>query len=103
MSISFLKHCFNSRASAIGTAGSPVGVSVQSDETVYVATTENVQIFKNGKTILTEAMKSPKTPSSIAARPTVIGEFAVGAQALPPISFNKRIQTFMSTPIRGHL
>jgi hypothetical protein len=76
---------------------------VQNDDTVYVATTENIQIFKNGKITSTEGMKSPKTPSSIAARPAVMGEFAVGAQASSPISSNKRIQISISTPIRGRL
>ena len=53
---------------------------MQNGDTIFVATTDSIQIFKNGKKVAQETMKSPKAPSSIAANPAVSGEFAVGSE-----------------------
>jgi hypothetical protein len=55
---------------------------VNKDNTVFIATSQNVQVFQGGKKVAQEAMKDPKIPSSIAANPAVLEEFAVGAEVI---------------------
>jgi hypothetical protein len=73
----------NGRGLSVGIGGSPAGVSSQNGNTIFVATKDNIQVFQNGKKVVQEAMKTPKTPSAIAANPAVPGEFAVGAEVDP--------------------
>lgn len=64
-----------------GTGSTPKGVSTSKDDIVFIATIKDIQIVQKGKKLASETTKY--TPSTIAANPSVKGEFAVGAEVYP--------------------